>query len=171
MDRKDYLILDPTCGARSIWFQKKHPRVLYCDIRKEESGLIPERPNFKIDPDEIQDFRNLTFPDKSFKLIAWDPPHLRNLNDKSWIKKKYRSLGPLWKQDLLKGFNELWRVLDDHGVLILKWSKSSDDRKNRDVSTAEILELLPVTPLFGHPSGSKMNTIWMCFMKIPGVQE
>lgn len=162
------IILDPTCGARSIWFQKKHHRTLYCDIRKEESGFIPDRPNFEINPDIIADFRDLPFEEKRFKLIVWDPPHLRNLDKKSWVNKKYGSLGTRWKEDILNGFKELWRVLDDYGVLILKWSKSWDNRPNRDVSTAEILKLLPVTPLFGHPSGSKMNTIWMCFMKIPG---
>ena len=167
----DKFILDPTCGARSIWFQKKHPKTLYCDIRKEDSGFIPDRPNFVINPDMIIDFRDIPFKDKTFKLIVWDPPHLKNLDKKSWIYKKYGSLGPQWKEDLLKGFNELWRVLGDHGILILKWSKSHDNRPKRDITTSELLKILPVKPLFGHPSGSKMNTIWMTFMKIPGTIE
>ena len=28
-------ILDVTCGSRSIWYDKKHPLAVYCDIRKE----------------------------------------------------------------------------------------------------------------------------------------
>ena len=82
---------------------------------------------------------------------------------------KYGVLNPeTWQEDIRKGFDECWRVLQDYGILIFKWSRSHDNRKKRDVSIAHILALLPVKPLFGHPSGSKMNTIWMCFMKIPG---
>lgn len=168
---KDKFILDPTCSSRSIWFNKKHPNTIYADIRKEEKGFIPVRPNFEINPDIIADFRSLPFQDRQFKLISWDPPHLRNLDKKSWIYKKYGSLGPHWEEDLLKGFNELWRVLDDYGVLILKWSKSHDNRPNRDISISKIIKLLPEDPLFGHPSGSKSNTMWFCFMKIPKATE
>lgn len=32
----DKKILDVTCGSRTIWFDKKHPAAVYCDIRKEE---------------------------------------------------------------------------------------------------------------------------------------
>jgi hypothetical protein len=168
---KDKFILDPTCSSRGIWFNKKHPNTIYTDIRREEKGFIQARPNFEINPDIIADFKDLPFPNKHFKLISWDPPHLRNLDKGSWIYKKYGSLGNNWKTDLSKGFNELWRVLDDFGVLILKWSKSHDNRPNRDISISEILKLLPVDPLFGHPSGSKSNTMWFCFMKIPGQEK
>ena len=33
MDKK---ILDVTCGARSIWFDKHHPAAVYCDKRREQ---------------------------------------------------------------------------------------------------------------------------------------
>ena len=29
-------ILDVTCGARSIWFNKHHPAAVYCDKRREQ---------------------------------------------------------------------------------------------------------------------------------------
>ena len=29
-------ILDVTCGARSIWFNKQHPAAVYCDKRREQ---------------------------------------------------------------------------------------------------------------------------------------
>jgi len=29
-------ILDVTCGARSIWFDKHHPAAVYCDKRREQ---------------------------------------------------------------------------------------------------------------------------------------
>lgn len=30
---QDKIILDTTCGSRTIWFNKNHPNVLYCDKR------------------------------------------------------------------------------------------------------------------------------------------
>ena len=166
---EDRFILDACCSGRSFWFDKKHPNALYCDIRELEKGSIEKSPNFEIKPDKIVDFRNMPFPDRSFKLVVFDPPHLKSLEDNSWVKLKYGSLDPkTWKKYILAGFNECWRVLEDYGTLIFKWSKSHDNRRRRDVSIENLLKVIPIKPLFGHPSGSKMNTIWFCFMKIPG---
>ena len=169
---KDKFILDACCGGRMFWFDKKQPNTLYIDNRKIPKGTLDRTPNFQINPDIIMDFRNLDFPDKKFKLVVWDPPHLKSIDLNSWIAVKYGIINKdTWQSDILKGFNECWRVLQDYGILIFKWSKSHDNRKNRDISVKTILDLLPVKPLFGHPSGSKMNTIWMCFMKIPRAME
>lgn len=173
MELKNKFILDATCGSRSIWFQKAHPNAIYTDIRKV-SGLDPSRPNFKINPDQVMDFRALKFPDKTFRLIVWDPPHFKSLSLDSWIGKRYGTLDPeTWEEDIKKGFSEIWRVLRDHGILIFKWSKPLDGGcKKRVISISKILKLIePIRPLFGHPSGSKANTIWMCFMKIPQTQK
>lgn len=164
----DKFILDCCCSGRGMWFSKNHPNALYTDIRELEKGAIGSSPNFEIKPDKIMDFRQMDFPDKSFKLVVFDPPHLKSLEDNSWIATKYGTLNAkTWKKDILSGFNECWRVLEDYGVLIFKWSKSHDNRRRRDVSIENLLKILPVQPLFGHPSGSKINTIWFCFMKIP----
>ncbi|HUW43818.1 MAG TPA: class I SAM-dependent methyltransferase [Bacillota bacterium] len=166
---KDKFILDACCGGRMFWFDKNHKNTLYVDHRELKKGSLKKTPNFEVKPDKIMDFRKLDLPDNSFKLVVFDPPHLKSLEQNSWIAAKYGTLNPeTWREDILKGFNECYRVLEDYGVLIFKWSKSNDNRKKRDVSIAGILKLLPVRPLFGHPSGSKINTIWMCFMKIPG---
>ena len=107
------------------------------------------------------DFTNLEFKDKSFKLVVWDPPHLKSLGEKSYMAQKYGVLNSeTWQGDLKKGFKECWRVLEDYGVLIFKWSEA-------EIPLKKVLELFPETPLFGHPSGSKNKTKWMCFMKIP----
>lgn len=29
-------ILDVTCGAKTIWFDKNHPAAVYCDKRREQ---------------------------------------------------------------------------------------------------------------------------------------
>ncbi len=65
-----------------------------------------------------------------------------------------------WRDDIKKGFDEAWRVLEDYGVLIFKWNEVSVKKK-------ELLEVLGREPLFGHPNGSKIPTHWLCFMKIP----
>ena len=49
------------------------------------------------------------------------------------------------------------RVLHPYGVLIFKWSEDQ-------ISTADILKLFPVQPLFGNRRG---RAIWLTFMKFP----
>lgn len=171
MDINDKFILDCCCGGRMFWFNKDHANCLYTDIRELQIGRLKKTPSFEIRPDKVMDFRDMDLPDKSFKLIVFDPPHLKSLDSNSWIATKYGTLNPkTWKKDILAGFNECWRVLEDYGVLIFKWSKSHDNRRRRDISIENLLKLLPVRPLFGHPSGSKINTIWFCFMKIPEIK-
>lgn len=161
-------ILDCTCGGRCIWFDKRHPNALYTDIRKEPPGLDTKRYRFAVLPDMIQDFRKLDYPDRSFKLVVFDPPHLKNISMNSIIGKKYGSLQPeTWQSDIKKGFEECWRVLDNFGVLVMKWSCTKQNIKSRDIPLKTMLKILPQKPLFGHTTGSKSNTNWLCFMKIP----
>lgn len=164
---KDKFILDACCGNRQMWFDKKHPNVLYIDIRKEEKGFVKGRPDLNIQPDMIADFRNLPFADRSFKLIAWDPPHSMTFGKTSIMAAKYGRLNKeTWKEDLSKGFCEIWRCLDDNGVLTLKWS-------NFEVSFKELLSLFPVKPLYGNISKNTKKSItqWFVFMKIPEVRD
>ncbi|HEA46684.1 MAG TPA: hypothetical protein ENH99_02790 [Candidatus Pacearchaeota archaeon] len=160
--KKKY-ILDVTCGTRSIWKNKNHPAVLYCDIRKEPKGFIKEKPNLEVCPDKIIDFRNLPFPDRSFKLIVFDPPQMKEGKaGKGCMLKMYGSLDRnSWESDLKKGFDECWRVLQDYGILIFKWNEIS-------IKKEKVFELFDVRPLFGHVTNkSSKNTIWATYMKIP----
>ena len=50
------------------------------------------------------------------------------------------------------------RVLKPNGVLIFKWNEV-------EVPISKILHLFGKQPLFGHASGKRMNTHWVCFMK------
>lgn len=122
---------------------------------------MPERPNFHIKPDMVMDFRDLSFPDSSFKLVVWDPPHLKTLTATSRLARKYGTLNAeTWRYDLSKGFQECWRVLEDYGTLIFKWNES-------EITLKTVLSLFKKKPLFGHTTGSKSKTKWLCFMKIP----
>ena len=158
---KDKFILDACCGGRCFWFNKNHPNTLYIDNRIRECGHDPHRPSHSIKPDKVMDFRNLTFENNSFKMVVWDPPHLIGKEDSCRIIKKYGCLNKeTWPLDLKKGFDECWRVLEDYGVLIFKWSEGS-------ISVRDVLNVFLVEPLFGHTTGRAGKTKWMCFMKIP----
>ena len=158
----DKFILDACCGGRQMWFNKAHPNTLYIDNDPRAKGSLETRPNWECQPDQIMDFTKLDLPDKSFKLVVWDPPHKKDLHETSIFRVKYGSLqAETWHVDLTKGFSEIWRVLDDYGVLVFKWSET-------DISIEEVLKLFKQEPLFGHITGSKSKTIWLCFMKIPG---
>ncbi len=162
--KKNKFILDACCGGRCFWFNKHHPNALYLDKRKEEKGFAKERPNFEVNPDIIGDFTNLPFPDKKFKLVVWDPPHIKRLGNQSWMSQRYGMLGNDWEKVLKAGFDECWRVLEDQGILIFKWSEA-------EIKVKKVLALFDKDPLFGHTTGRAGNTKWMCFMKIPGEEK
>lgn len=141
-----------------FWFNRQHPRALYVDIRRADNTLIPGRPEFSVEPDELVDFRAMPYPDNSFKLVVFDPPHLKTLGKTSWMAKKYGVLSEDWKTDIKRGFDECMRVLDIHGTLIFKWNES-------EITVRQLLDVLRAQPLFGHTTGRQSKTIWMTFMK------
>ena len=164
---KDKFILDACCGPREMWFDKHHPNCLYIDIREEDKGYMKYRYNVEIKPDMIADFTNLPkeIKEKRFKLIVWDPPHLKARRLTGELLKKYGGLCPeTWQDDLKKGFKELWSILDDYGVLIFKWS-------DYHISFKDVLSLISENPLFTNTMNSagkgRSVTKWFCFMKIP----
>lgn len=147
-----------------FWFDKKNPLALFVDNRKFEKQTIwqkgQDKREFEVAPDIIGDFRRLSFPDETFSLVVFDPPHLLKRNGKTgWMNKKYGSLNrDTWKEDLKKGFSECFRVLKKDGVLIFKWSET-------EIKLSTILALTSQRPLFGHPSGKQQKTHWVTFMK------
>jgi hypothetical protein len=150
-------ILDPCCGSRMFWFDKNNPNAVFGDKRKEEHVLCDGR-TLNIAPDLILDFTALPFHNQSFKLVVFDPPHLHTAGAASYMAAKYGKLTNDWRADLSKGFDECFRVLETHGVLVFKWNETQ-------VKLREVLDLTTVKPLFGHPTGRKGLTHWMTFMK------
>lgn len=161
--QKDKYILDATAGFRMMWFDKHDPNTLYIDKRPE------------CEPDEVQDFRNLPYTDKRFRLVVFDPPHILRGSDNhdSNMLRRFGALQPdTWRSDLKQAFDELWRVLADYGVLILKWN-------TQYTASNELLALFPVKPLFYQVSATStrkynggrqrenVKTLWFCFMKKP----
>lgn len=67
-------ILDATCGARTMWFNKNHPNVIYCDSRSEQHCQIwpnAGRCVLNISPDIVCNFTELPFEDNSFPLVVF----------------------------------------------------------------------------------------------------
>lgn len=147
-------IIDVCCGSKMFWYQKNRKDTIYMDIREYEDTLCDGR-KLEIQPDIIADFRNIPFKDNSFKLVVFDPPHLSRVGENSWLKKKYGKLGQDWKNDIKKGFEECFRVLEHYGVLIFKWNEEQ-------IKLTEILKLTSVQPLFGN---KRAKTHWLVFLK------
>ena len=157
-------ILDPCCGSRMFWFDKKDDRAVFGDMRNEAITVIDRSHRedgtrtLNIAPDMHMDFRDLPFSDGSFRLVVFDPPHLVRAGKDSWLAAKYGKLSvATWRDDLRAGFAECFRVLQPAGILIFKWNETQ-------IKTREILALTDRKPLFGHPSGKKGGTHWFCFM-------
>ena len=72
---KNYPILDACCGGRMFYFDKHDSRVLFQDIRDVETTLCDGR-HFEVKPDIQADFTNMPYPDSSFSMVVFDPPHL-----------------------------------------------------------------------------------------------
>ena len=60
-----------------FWFDKADSRVLFGDVRDETWELCDGR-MFGVKPDMLMDYRDLPFPDETFRMVVLDPPHLRN---------------------------------------------------------------------------------------------
>lgn len=157
-DIKNKIILDACCGGRMFWFDKNHPNTLYVDKRICEKGHYKEKPNHCVKPDIVMDFRDLQFEDEKFNLVVFDPPHLFLGETSKFAKDFGRLNGTDWKVDIKKGFAECFRVLKPLGILVFKWNEF-------DIPVKEILKLTSEKPLFGHISGKRSGTHWICFMK------
>ena len=156
---KSKKVLDVCCSVKGMWFNKQDQRALFMDKRKEthiDTYPCGTKTNI-IDPDIVGDFTDMPFEDESFYHIVFDPPHIVS-NSESQITKKYGKLEGDWREMLRQGFKECFRVLKPNGTLIFKWSEVQFPVK-------EILELTEHKPLYGHRSGKKMNTHWICFIK------
>lgn len=157
-------ILDATAGSRSIWYQKKHPFVVFMDKRIEEYQ-DPRKDRYfvhRVKPMIKGIWENLPFKDETFDMVVFDPPHL--IKDRTkWgrihLEMKYGALyTDNWKHEIQKGSMELFRVLKPNGTFIFKWNEV-----NKKVE--DLLKLFPYQPMFGTITGQKNNTHWILFIK------
>ncbi len=148
-------ILDATCGARTIWYQKNHPFVTFLDRRKEKittfkAGYkLRTRRTINIKPDIVAEWQNLPFKAESFDMVVFDPPHIieKTITKTTKLKMHYGYfLESNYKQILKEGIKDLFRVLKPNGILTFKWSENS--KKSDD-----IIPLFPYQQLFGTRTG------------------
>ena len=152
-------VLDVCCGAKGMWFNKEDERALYLDKRNEyhENTYPSGKKSLTVSPDIIGDFTDIKQDDNSFWHVVFDPPHIKR-NKLGEITKRYGNLEDGWQDMISKGFKECFRVLKPNGTLVFKWSEVQFPIK-------DILKLTDQKPLYGHKSGKKMNTHWVCFIK------
>ena len=161
-------ILDATCGFKGIWYQKNHPFVTFMDMRKGTVGCtkntkIKNKRHKYLEPDVVSEWKDAPFPDNSFDMIIFDPPHLLKNKDSSDTNLSlcYGRLDKNnYKTVLKEGMAKLFRILKPEGVFILKWCENSD-------KVDEIIKLAPYPPLFGSNTKSKGHTqnFWILFIK------
>jgi SAM-dependent methyltransferase len=152
-------ILDPASSMRSFYFDRQDERVVFGDIREKETHLLTNGQIIDIEPDEVMDFKAIPYPDETFYCVIFDPPHLFDLSEKSWMRKKYGVLyRETWQDEIGQGFAECFRVLKPNGTLIFKWNQTS-------IPIKEVLKLTNEKPVIGHPSGKRMGTHWVLFIK------
>ena len=156
------LVLVACCGSRLFWFDPADDRTIFMDKR---TGAYPitrySRPNAKaviVNPDIIGDFTALPFPDESFLVVVFDPPHLSKIGDSSTMAKVYGKLFGDWKGTIGDGFKECFRVLKPGGTLIFKWCEF-------EIPVAEVLALTLQKPLFGNKYGKRSKSHWIVFLK------
>ena len=147
-------IIDVCCGSRMFWYNRQHPETVYMDIRQFEDTLCDGR-KLIVNPDVVGDFKDIPYPDNTFKLAVFDPPHLKSAGDNSWLVKKYGKLPADWKNEIKQGFDECMRVLQSYGILVFKWNQDQ-------IKVKDIINAIGRPPLFGD---IRSKTVWMVFMK------
>ena len=154
-------ILDATCGAKGIWFQKNHPFVTFMDKRNGKQYYASKKQTkicYKVEPDVVSEWKDAPFPDNYFDMIIFDPPHIvRKKSTKSNMITEYGSLQPdTWKDELKEGIERLFKILKPEGIFVFKWSDNGGLKVNK------VLSLFPYKPLFGNV---KDGNYWITFIK------
>jgi len=162
MQYKGKEILDPCCGTRMFWLDKKNRNALYMDKRSREYKVKDKSTKggwrtIKVAPDVVGDVTIMPFTDKSFSLVIFDPPHLLHAGETGWMAKKYGVLPTDWKAFLKAAFEECFRVLKNNGTLVFKWSE-------KDILAKEVLRVIDQKPVVGSLSRSR-DTKWFIFFK------
>ena len=142
-------IIDVCCGPKSFWFDKNNKDVEFCDKRYEEDILLCNGQHIQITPDTICDFKNLPFPDNTFYLVVFDPPHLVDKKDSAWMVKKYGTLPKDLLYEVAKQsciyvsknvFKTITEVENPQGILAVIEKKDAENSINYDEDVILVLD-------------------------------
>lgn len=159
MDKPKSWILDATAGNRCFYETKESPLIYWIDIEED----------LTVKPDAFMDCRKTNFPDNRFKMIIFDPPQSfgdkknsgifttpnREIFNEKWSQ--YTTKTPRYygldkynsSEELLQFINdsqkEFHRILQDDGIIFMKWSEAR-------IKTKDVLRLF---------------NDWIILMKIP----
>lgn len=129
MIETDKPILDSCCGSRMFWKNRHNPNVLYVDNRILKCKAIWKSRDGKsvryctVEPDIVADFTALPFAYESFVHVVFDPPHLVNIGERSWMANKYGKLDRYeWPKTIRRG--PLWVA---NGMRSARDSRTTDD--------------------------------------------
>ena len=160
-------ILDPCCGPRSMWFDPDNEAVVFGDQRCERitvtdrsHGKADGKRVLHIEPDQVMDFRAIPYPDNSFALVAFDPPHL-GAGPKSWLAARYGKLSDDWREHIAKGFAECFQVLKPTGV------RFQMERNSNHVT--RYFTAGGLSPLFGQKKPSNDATVFRSLTPSPPI--
>ena len=154
-------VLDACCGSRMFWFDRKDQRATFVDKRRERhAARCFEQGRFAGTcdcPRPLADFTDLPFPDNTFALVVFDPPHFERNGATGWVGLKYGTLKGDWREELRQGFAECFRVLRPEGFdFQVVRRRNSGFADSGDDSSARCS---------GHRSGKQQKTHWVTFMK------
>lgn len=149
-------ILDMCCGGKMFWWDKDNPIITFMD-KREFDGRTCDNRILKVAPDVVADFTDTPFPDDTFDLVVFDPPHLVRAGKNWYLAQKYWVLPKgNWREELKKGFDEGIRVLKPDGTLIFKWNEYQ-------IKVSEIVKLFDGNILFWNRTSK--NTFWIVYKK------
>lgn len=149
-------ILDPCCGSRMFYFDRKNPLVDFRDNRTLDTTLCDGR-KLVVEPDTIGDVLSIDAADEAYHLVIFDPPHMTG-GSSGWQIQKYGKLPDDWKNWMTKAFSECWRVLAQNGTLVFKWHEYK-------ARISEVLKCAPGAPVMGSRRPSASKTHFLVFFK------
>jgi hypothetical protein len=177
-------ILDATAGNRVIWKTKDDSRILFIDVE----------PELEVKPDIVMNCTKTDFPDKSFNLIVFDPPHgfggkvgegfhtCRNKKEaeafsRKWGYEKGNLAHCYYGVDKFKtrpqvlrfvylASKEFYRILQDTGILFVKWTSYQIHLdKALPYFLRNWLEMMRLEIKDSSQTAGASQTYWLLFMK------
>lgn len=180
-------ILDACAANRVMWKTKESPYILWVDVE----------PELELEPDIVVNNENTDFEDKRFHTIFYDPPHMYGQHSGFYLNKTHEDSIKYWtkynspqhirkvpryygldkydtKAELLQHIaaaqREFFRILQDGGMLWLKWCEVQiqlNEVLDLFFNWNEMMRIYVSSPAqtAGKTDSKPKQTYWVSFMK------